>query len=414
MHNIEQMAGGSHVRRALESVLSRAAREFPAIVLTGPRQAGKTTLLRKLFGETHRYLSLEAPDIRAAAQENPRGFLGLYGPPVILDEVQNVPELLPYIQERIDERREEPGQFLLSGSQNLLPMKQVPESLAGRAAILHLLPLSNREAQGRIDAPMPWEADELPQDAVGWSPPQMWEDLLRGGYPELVQDPARDVTLWHSSYIRTYLERDVRALRHIGDLTQFQLFLRAVAARSGQLFNMSDVGRDLGLAVNTVKAWLSVLEATHQIAIVRPYFANVGKRLVKTPKVYFLDTGTLCYLTGLRTAEHAALGPMGGPILETAVLGEIYRTLWHRGLEPRVYFWRTSAGSEVDFLVEDALDLVPIEVELASSPRAAMARGIVRLKGDLVDRVSRGFVVHTGPHRMPLRGGIAAIPFREL
>lgn len=165
------------------------------------------------------------------------------------------------------------------------------------------------------------------------------------GYPELVSQPDRDVSLWHSSYIQTCLERDVRTLRQVGDLTQYQNFLRVLAARSAQLLNLTDVARDLGVAVNTVKAWLSVLEASYQVTVLRPYFANVGKRLVKRPKVYFTDVGTLCHLVGLKDPEHAASGPMGRAILETAVLSEIVRTLTHRGIEPRVYFWRTMAGT---------------------------------------------------------------------
>jgi len=183
--------------------------------------------------------------------------------------------------------------------------------------------------------------------------------------------------LWHASYLQTYLERDVRSLRQIGDLTLFQSFLRALAARSGQLLNLTELARDLGAAVNTAKAWLSVLEATFQILVLRPYFANIGKRLVKTPKVYFTDTGMLCYLTGLRDAEHAALSPMNGVIFETAVLLEIVKTLWHRGEEPQVYFWRTSAGMEVDILVETRGRLIPIEVKLSATPRPAMAAGIM-------------------------------------
>jgi uncharacterized protein len=227
-------------------------------------------------------------------------------------------------------------------------------------------------------------------------------------------DPRRDHALWHASYAQTYLERDVRTLRQVGDLTQFQAFLRTLAARSGQLLNLSDLSRDLGIAVNTARAWLSVLEATYQVIVLRPYFANLGKRLVKTPKVYFTDVGILCHLVGLRDPEHAAAGPMGGAILETAVLGEIVKTLLHRGGEPHVHFWRTSRGMEVDILVEDGTRLIPVEVKLSSTPRPEMARGIQALREDLGKRVAAGYVVHMGDVRLPMAPGVTAIPFREL
>ena len=402
------------IPRTIEPVLEQAAAEFPAVVLTGPRQAGKTPLLRHLFGETHRIVSVDLPDVREAATSDPRGFLKLNPPPVIFDEVQRAPELLFHIREHIDANRDETGQFLLSGSQNLLLMEQVSESLAGRAAILRLLPLSMREIDGAPHAPHPWQEGHDPETRSVPPLDDLWAGFLRGSYPELHRQPGRDSGLWHASYVQTYLERDVRTLRQVGDLTQFQSFLRAVAARNGQLFNHSEVARDLGLAVNTVRAWLSVLEATYQVVVLRPYFANVGKRLVKTPKVYFTDVGTLCYLVGLRDGQHASAGPMGGPILETAVLSELLKASWHRGVEPRVHFWRTSAGREVDFLVEDGPSLVPLEVKLSATPRPVMAAGIDVLREDLGERVGEGYLVHPGDSRLPLRPGTVALPFGEL
>ena len=403
-----------YITRTLEPVLERAAEEFPIVILTGPRQSGKTTLLQHLFAQSYAYVSLEPPDVRAAASEDPRGFLAMYPPPAILDEVQYAPDLLPYIKERVDANRTEHGQYLLTGSQNLLLMQQVTESLAGRAAILRLLPLSQREALGVPDAPFPWESDEKRPPRRQLTYDLLWERLLRGSYPELIADPKRDAPLWYASYIQTYLERDVRSLRQVGDLTTFHNFVRAIAVRSGGLLSLSEVSRDIGVAVNTAKAWLSVLEATYQVIILRPYFANVGKRLVKTPKLYFTDVGILCHLAGLKDPQHAASGPMRGAIFETAVLMEIIKTYLHRGKEPRVYFWRTAAGAEVDILVEVNGHLVPIEVKLSATPRPAMAKGITILQADLGKKLVPGYIVHPGDVRLPLGQGAIALPFAEL
>jgi predicted AAA+ superfamily ATPase len=400
-----------YIKRSLEAIIKKAVSEFPAVILTGPRQSGKTTLLKHLFIKDYGYLSFDLPDIRAAAKEDPRGFLEMYPPPIILDEVQYVPELVPYIKERIDTHRERTGQYLLTGSQNLMLMEKTTETLAGRTAVL---PMSRRETEGRPDMPLPWEIEETQKMKRENPAHVIWNDFLRGDYPELVANPERDITLWHSGYVQTYLERDVRSIRQVGDLTQFQAFLRGLASRSAQLLNLADLARDLGLALNTAKAWLSVLEATYQVIILRPYFVNIGKRLVKTPKVYFTDIGTLCYLTGLKDPEHAASGPMGGAIMETAVLTEIIKTLTHRGIDPQVYFWRTSTGSEVDIVIEYSGKLVPIEVKLSATPRPSMGGSIKSFQEDFRKRALSGYVIHPGNVRFPMGSNVTALPFNEL
>jgi predicted AAA+ superfamily ATPase len=284
--------------------------------------------------------------------------------------------------------------------------------------MLRLLPISQREESGKLLDPLPWELPARSKRsrpaAKRITPPDLWRSFLRGGYPELVAEPDRDVWLWHSSYVQTYLERDVRSLRQIGDLVSFQSFLRALAARTGQLLNLTDVARDLGIAVNTAKAWLSVLEATFQVIVLRPYYANVGKRLVKTPKVYFTDTGTLCYLAGLKDPDHAAAGPLGWAIFETAGLLQIVKAFVNRGEEPQVHFWRTSAGVEVDLVVEAGGKSIPIEVKLSATPRPAMASGIRAFQEDLGDKAGQGFVIHPGDVRLPLAPRVVGVPFTEL
>ncbi len=422
-----------YIQRTIEPVLEAAANEFPAVVLTGPRQSGKTTVLKRLFGERCEYVSLEALDTRSLAVDDPRAFLRLHKPPVILDEVQQAPELLPYIQELIEERRGVSGQYLLSGSQNLLLLQRVSESLAGRAAILKLLPLSLREWCGEPWRPLPWQvrfggtaaADAVRSEArpaLPSTPDELWGLLFRGLYPGLTATPSPDWLRWQQSYVETYLERDVRSVRQVGDLMAFQTFLRLLAARSGQLLNMTGIATELGLVLNTVKAWMSVLLAAHQIVVLQPYHSNLGKRLVKHPKVYFTDTGTLCYLVGLRDPLHAMQGPMAGAIMETAVVAELTKAYLHAGDEPRLAFWRTARGSEVDVVVEDQLRLYPIEVKSSATPRPEMARGVAEftrtVSGSstegLQPSVQAGYVVYAGDRVVPLGGDVTGLPLASL
>lgn len=420
----EVAAGQRYITRSIEPTLQRACREFPVVVLTGPRQSGKTTVLRRVLGATHDYVTLETPDARAAAASDPRGFLDGAGRPLVIDEMHNAPQLLEYIKERVDVARDRPGQYVLSGSQNLLLLSQVSESLAGMALPLRLLPLSLRELEGAPQRPLAWEVghdDEEPPERAGEPEavpaaalPQTWSRILRGGYPELAAQPDRDPGWWHAAYVETYLERDVRTVRQVGDLVQFQAFMRALAARNGTLLNLSELGRDLGLTDNTVKAWLSVLEASQQVVLLRPYYANIGRRLVKTPKVYFLDTGTVCYLVGLGDAAHASRGPMAGTLLESLVLGELVKTYRNRGVQPRISFWRTGRGEEVDFVVETADGLVPLEVKTSATPLPRMAAGMRAMRAALGGGARPGYVVHPGDSRLPLGEGDRALPLAML
>src|SRR5262249_9231423 len=398
-------------QRTLAGVLGTARSRFPGLVVTGPRQSGKTTLVRRLFGDTHRFCSLDEPAVCPRAQVDPGLVLARFPPPVILDEIQSAPTLLSLVKRDIDEHRAERGRYVITGSQVFALMQGVTESLAGRAAITSLLSFSLREASGHPDLQTSWNEalySGAPLDGV--TPAAMAENLLRDGYPDAALDPDPDVHLWHASYVQTYLERDVRSLRAVGDLADFQRFLVALAARTGGLLNFQDLGRDLGVHAKTAKAWVSVLEASGQVLVLKPYHANLGKRLVKRPKVYLLDTGTLAYLLGVSDPRQLLAGVAAGPVFEAAVLAQLHRLFLHRGLPSRLHFWRTAAGHEVDFVLEDGRTLVPIEAKLTTSPDRRDAASIEEFQRLFGRRASKGLVVCLCAERFPLTRNVDAVP----
>jgi len=388
----------SYVPRELETQLKAAARNFPAVILTGPRQSGKTTLLKRLFLKTHAYVSFDNPGIRLMAAKEPGLFLENYKPPLIIDEIQYAPQVLSYLKSIIDKERKTNGRFILTGSQLFPLMAGVSESLAGRAAVFTLLSFSMRElSRGRND----------------FSLKRLKRSLFSGGFPDAALHAPKSLNAWFSSYIQTYLERDVRQLRQVGDLSDFQRFLQLIAALNGQILNLSSVSGDLGVAVNTVKAWVSILEASGQIFLLKPFYINKGKRLVKNPKLYFLDTGLLNYLLGLESPEQVLKGPMAGRILETAVLGEIVRGAYNSGHLPRVYYWRTSYGEEVDFVIEEKTKLVPVEVKLSANINESAAKAVSSFSHLFSDRVDEGLVVSFSDDNFRLADKIRAVSFSD-
>jgi predicted AAA+ superfamily ATPase len=412
----EVMQNQRFVERSLSTTLTRAVAQFPAVVLTGPRQSGKTTLIQHHFRGTHRYCSLDDGLIREQAESDPNLLLARFKPPVMFDEIQYAPTLLHAIKAEIDRDRTARGRFVITGSQTFPLMDGVTESLAGRTAVLSLLSLDQRERLGMPNGHLS-PRDFLQRD-VGVDVESPFEDVqelaaavLRGGFPEPALDTGIDNSLWHASYVRTYLERDVRTLRAVGDLGDFQRFLFALAARTGQLINYSALARDLGLTGKTVKAWISLLETSGQVLVVRPYHANIGKRLVKSPKVYLIDTGTLAYLLDLREPEQMLRGVAAGPIFEAAVLGQLLRLFVHRGETPRLYFWRTAKGHEVDFVVELGSALIPIEAKLTATPSVRDAAAIERFQSLFGSKVRRGMVVCLSSQAFPLSPTADAVPF---
>ena len=329
------------------------------MTLTGPRQSGKTTLVKACFAD-HQYVSLEDPDSRSFALEDPRGFLGQFREGVVLDEVQRAPDLFSYIQTLVDDDPR-PGRFVLSGSQNFLLLRSVGQSLAGRSTVLHLLPLSLSELARRPTVDPDRLETELLGDRSGWDGP-LAQTLFRGFYPRL-HDTAMDATTWLADYYQTYVERDVREIVNVGDLNAFGRFVRLCAGRNAQLLNLSSLANDCGITHTTAGRWLSILEASFVVRLLRPHHANFSKRLIKSPKLYFLDSGLLCYLLRIRAAEDLETHGSRGSVFETFVYAELAKSFLNHGREIDLYFWRTSGGREVDFLVERGEELLAIEAK---------------------------------------------------
>jgi predicted AAA+ superfamily ATPase len=355
------------VPRLLEKPLARTAGQFAALIVTGPRRAGKTTILRRLFPKATYWL-VEDPDVVSRIRSDPRGFMDDLEPPVILDEIQNVPEILAYVRTRIDAAPHRKGQWFLTGSQEAPLMRGITESLAGRAALFHLWPMSTEES------------------------PKV--SLLKGGFPEVLAHPGAAGT-WFRSYVQTYLERDVRSISAIHDLGTFRRFLALVASRCGQILNKTDLAAPLGVSVPTVTQWLNILEITGQIILVPPYFENFGKRLVKAPKLYFCDSGLACHLLGIASAQVLKTSPFLGPLFEGFVASEIIKHQIGTGRAKALYFFRDQQGLEVDFVVPAGhLRLLLVEAKATSSALPGMAAPLERLAHAVTRYQVQGFLVH--------------------
>ncbi len=402
-----------YLPRTLENWFTKASRQFPVLLLTGARQVGKTTFLRRVSEAERTYVTLDDPLVLALAKSDPALFMQRFPPPVLIDEIQYAPELLPYIKIVCDERRS-PNLFWLTGSQQFQMMRGVSESLAGRVGVLQLLGLSRRELLGKGETSRPFLP--LAEDADSLAPLDVMELyclIWRGSFPALAANSEVDRDLFFSSYIQTYLQRDIRDLARVGDEMAFLRFLRATAARTGQLINMADLARDADVAFNTAKSWLSILQASGIVYLLEPYHSNLTKRLIKTPKLYFLDTGLCSYLTQWSSPETLESGAMSGAILETWIISELLKSYWHNGRQAPFFYYRDKDKKEIDLLIIQDGTIYPLECKKSASPGPGDIRTF-GLLANLKMPVGPGAVICLASQSLPLGQAVRSVPVSSL
>ena len=388
------------LRRHLTEALLAAADLNPVVTLTGPRQSGKTTLVRALFPD-HLYLSLEAPDVRARATEDPRGFLAQANR-LILDEIQRAPDLLSYIQVLVDED-DRPGRFILTGSQNILLMESVSQTLAGRTALARLYPLSLAELleRPRVDAE---KLDDGEARSAASAPDRnLWTTLVDGFYPR-IHDRGLPAGQWLGDYLRTYIERDLREVMQISDLRSFERFMRLAAAHTAQELNLTTLASDVGITQQTAKRWLAALEIGFLAMILPPHHASYRKRLRKRPRLHFLDTGLVCYLLDIRDAETLERHPLRGAIFESFVVSELVKNFAAQRRDSPLYFWRDATGHEVDVLIDTGGRVIPLEVKSGQTVAADAVNGILWWTSIPGNPNRGGLLVHGGTERFDFKG----------
>jgi hypothetical protein len=369
------------ITRKITQELIESSKEYPVVTIFGPRQSGKTTLARMTFPDKP-YYSLEDPDIRQVVETDPRGFLRNLPSGAVLDEIQRLPILLSYLQGIVDEEQQ-PGMFILTGSHQPDVHQAVSQTLAGRTALLNLLPFSLSELR------------EYKQD---WDP---YEIIAKGSFPRLHHMGLRP-SRYYNGYVRTYVERDVRALLNVKDLGQFQQFLTLLAGRIGQVVNYTSLANDVGISGTSIKKWISVLKASFIVFELQPFFENIKKRVIKSPKIYFTDTGLACYLLGIETSEHAARDPLRGGLYENFVILEILKSFYNFGKIPRLYFYRDTHGNEIDFVIEKQRKLIPIEIKSAATFSPHFIQGIQKFKAITENRCQDGYVLYNGTEQFTL------------
>ncbi len=390
-----------------------ASRTFPVTLLTGPRQVGKTTLLNSVAEPGRGYVTLDDMDARALAESDPALFLQRYRPPIIIDEVQYAPNLFSQIKLVVD-RSKKNGLFWLTGSQKFHLMRSVTESLAGRVAILELNGFSQAEINGQADLASPFLPTEdwlkqARQRAFRIGLDALYKRIWRGSYPRLIAEPDIQTDLFYSSYIQTYIQRDIKEIIKISSEKAFYNFIRVIAARTSQLLNYADIARDVGIDQKTAKAWLSALEASGLVYLLQPYHNNLTNRLVKTPKLYFLDTGLCAFLTKWSTPQALEAGAFSGAILETWVVSELLKSYWYNGKTPYFYFYRDKDKKEIDLVIEQDNILYPVEIKKSATPSLSAANNFGLLE-KLGQPIGKGAVLCLRQKDIPLSAKINAIP----
>ncbi|OQB12897.1 MAG: hypothetical protein BWY15_02046 [Firmicutes bacterium ADurb.Bin193] len=405
-----------YIQRHIENAIVKASKMFGAVMVTGPRQVGKTTLLKNVTGNMT-YVTLDDPILLQSAISESGTFFKDFPPPVFVDEIQYAPNLFPYIKMYIDKEKSK-GQFFLSGSQQFQMMKNVSESLAGRIGILNLLGLSLREINGvefnKPFLPSDEYFNERRNDLKETPYKDIWHIIHRGSMPELIANPDFDWQTYYAAYVKTYIERDVRELTQVGDEVKFLRFMTVIAASSGQLLNLASVSRDVGISPPTAERWLSILKASSIVYLLEPYHNNLTKRAIKTPKVYFLDTGLMAYLTRWPTPETLQTGAPGA-FFESFVVAEIIKSYYNAGiLEPPVYFYRDKEQNEIDLLIYENGTLYPIEIKKHADPEKSDIAAFAVL--DKIPGIHRGpgGVVCMYDHLITLKGEDRAIPVNYL
>jgi hypothetical protein len=406
-----------YIPRTLEAFFLKANKQLPVLLVTGARQVGKTTFLQNMREDDRTYITLDDPLVLSLAQNDPALFMQRFRPPLLIDEIQYAPGLLPLIKTEVD-RSHGPGLFWLTGSQQFHLMKGVSESLAGRIGIVQLLGLSRREAlgQGLGDSPFLPRPEDLRRRSESGGfllLKDLYKTIWRGSFPVMTSDPESDRDLFYGSYVQTYLQRDVRDLAQVGDQMSFLRFLRTAAARSGQLLNLAEMAKDADIAPNTAKNWLSVLEASGLVYLLEPYFSNVTKRLVKTPKLYFLDTGLCAYLTEWSSPQTLEAGAMSGAILESWIFAEILKSWLHSGRRAPFYYYRDKDQKEIDLLIVQDGTIYPLEFKKTASPGKETVRHFQVLE-KLGMEIGTGGVVCLAVSSLPLTDTTNTIPVGAL
>ncbi len=404
-------------KRILEKSLSDSIKTFSVVLITGPRQSGKTTLVQHVLGRKYRYVSLDELDVRSLAVEDPKAFLQQFSAPVIIDEIQNAPELFSYIKAFVDKDRK-PGQWVLTGSQQFPLMRNVSESLAGRVAVLTLYPFSLDEMTGRLRPALDQASAYIHSLIKAKSSDErslpVGEWLLNGGYPEIVVNQEVKKKIWFSSYVQTYIDRDVRGNIRTANLNDFERFIRVLAARTSQELNYSTISREIGVTVPTIKSWVSFLEASSLIYLLYPYHKNLGKRVIKSPKCYFMDTGLVSFLVGLQDEAHLLSGPMAGALFETACVTQFVKRFSAFMDVCSLYFYRSVDGHEVDLLIETADGIFPVEMKISSTLTTQHASGLQAWLRLSKQKQDQGLIISTSDRQGLIASNISNCHFSLL